>query len=105
MPVPAVTNVPESTASSGRLATGSASPVSSDSSTSSPSVHRTVPSTTTRSPGATTSTSSTTTCLGSSSTVPPSRRTLAGESPSRLSASSVRLARTMSAALRLDGWA
>ncbi len=82
------------TESPGLLSNGSASPLSSDSSISSPSAASTTPSTTTRSPGPSSMTSSSTTSLAEISTARPSRRTRGRASPMIASRSRVRLART-----------
>ncbi len=76
------------------LNTGSASPVSSDSSTSRPSHSSTSPSTTTRSPVETSTTSSRTTWFRATTCSMPSRRTRGLASPTTASWSRVRLARS-----------
>ena len=93
-PEPATTKLPESTSSSGSLSSGSLSPVSSDSSTSSPSALCTTPSHGIWSPGRSSSRSSITTCSTAISATWPSRTTRARGALSTASRSRVRLART-----------
>ncbi len=94
MPVPADTNDPERTSSPTLLVIASDSPVSSDSSTSSPSERPTTPSTTIWSPGPTTSRSSSTTWSIGTSQRRSSRITTALGALSSASWSRVRLARS-----------
>ncbi|CAM5693298.1 hypothetical protein SGRIM128S_04469 [Streptomyces griseomycini] len=93
-PDPATTKLPDITASPGRLTTGSASPVSNDSSTSRFSAVVTVPSTTILSPWPRSMTSSMTISEALSVTHCPSRQTRGRLSPTIASWSRVRLART-----------
>ncbi|CAM5530079.1 hypothetical protein SFUMM280S_06978 [Streptomyces fumanus] len=92
-PPPATTKLPDITWSPGRLTTGSASPVSSDSSISSPSASTHTPSTTALSPGPNSITSSSTISEVPTSVAVPSRRTRGRTSPIRASESRVCLAR------------
>ncbi len=93
-PAPAATNDPDIAPSPGAFATGSASPVSSDSSNSSPSELNTSPSTTTCIPVESCNTSSKTTASTGTSASRPSRTTCAFGAVSTLNRSSVRLARS-----------
>ena len=77
LPLPAATKLPDSTASPAALSRGSASPVSSDSSTSRPTAATTSPSTLIWSPGRSTTTSSSTSSRTATSCSAPSRTTQA----------------------------
>lgn len=92
-PPPATTKLPDITGSPGRLSTGSASPVSSDSSISRLSASATVPSTTTLSPGPSSTTSPRTISWVEISAATPSRRTVGFASPITARLSRVFLAR------------
>ena len=91
--MPATTKLPDITASPTSLAIGSASPVSSDSSTSRLSSSTISPSTTIWSPGPSSMMSSSTTSLGNRSRVPDCLRTNGFACPTIASLSSVCLAR------------
>jgi hypothetical protein len=93
-PEPATTKLPDSTSSPTSLFSGSLSPVSNDSSISSPSACRTTPSQGIWSPVRSTSRSSSTTPTTSISVSAPSRVTRARGALSTASASRVRFART-----------
>lgn len=93
-PPPATTKLPDITFSPGFLTTGSASPVSSDSSISRPSLSRTSPSTMTLSPGPSSMTSPRTTSEVGISAALPSRRTVGLDSPMTARLSRVFLARS-----------
>ncbi|OAH12126.1 hypothetical protein STSP_45870 [Streptomyces jeddahensis] len=93
-PPPATTKLPDITGSPGFLTTGSASPVSSDSSISSPSASATAPSTTILSPGPISIRSPRTISEVLISADTPSRRTVGLASPINARESSVFLARS-----------
>lgn len=93
-PPPATTKLPDIIRSPGFLRTGSASPVSSDSSTSRPSLSSTSPSTMILSPGPSSRTSPRTTSEAGISAAAPSRRTRGRDSPMTARASRVFLARS-----------
>lgn len=92
-PPPATTKLPDITGSPGFLCTGSASPVSSDSSISRPSASTVSPSTTTLSPGPSSMRSPRTSSEVETSPAFPSRRTVGLASPITASPSRVFLAR------------
>ncbi|SCG09319.1 hypothetical protein GA0115255_125222 [Streptomyces sp. Ncost-T6T-2b] len=92
-PPPATTKLPDITGSPVRLSTGSASPVSSDSSISRLSASATTPSTTTLSPGPSSTRSPRTISEVEISAATPSRRTVGFASPITARLSRVRLAR------------
>ncbi len=93
-PVPATTHDPENSVSPGSFATGSASPVRSDSSTSKPSDCSTGPSTTIWSPRRTSTRSPSTTSRDGTARVVPERITVAVVPPTTTRRSSVRFARS-----------